>query len=133
MGLQKYGQSWSVWYDLWLFMYGVKHSAGAKKFEVVESVLRFTEQLPKDQNYRLFFDNWFSTFPLLINLYSMGTLATATSRSNRIPGCPLMADFTDGKVQAKEVLAIVSIWIHRYVFWNGFIIKTWLWFQHFQV
>ena len=89
MGLQKYGQNWSVWYDLWLFMYS---SAGAKKCEVVESVLRFTEQLPKDQNYRLFFDNWFSTFPLLINLYSMGILATATSRSNRIPGCPLMAD-----------------------------------------
>ena len=80
-----------------------------KNLESVESVLRFTEQLPKDQNYRLFFDNWFSTFPLLINLYSMGILATATSRSNRIPGCPLMADFTDGKVQAKEVLAIVSI------------------------
>ena len=28
-----------------------------KNLESVESVLRFTEQLPKDQNYRLFFDN----------------------------------------------------------------------------
>ena len=37
------------------------------------------------------------------------------------------------KVQAEEVLTIVSIWINRYVFWKGLIIKTWLWFQHFPV
>ena len=69
-----------------------KHSAGNKKTGALESVLRFVEQLSKNQNYRLFFDNWFSTFPLLINLYSMGIFATATSRSNRIAGFPLMAD-----------------------------------------
>lgn len=37
------------------------------------------------------------------------------------------------KVQAEEVLTIVSIWINRYVFWKGLIIKTWLWHQHFPV
>ena len=46
----------------------------------------------KKQNYRLFFNNRFSTFPLLINIYSMGILATATSKSNRITACPLMGD-----------------------------------------
>ena len=50
------------------------------------------EEIPKNQNYRVFFDNWFSTLPLLIKLHSMGILSAATLRSNRIVGCPLMSD-----------------------------------------
>ena len=43
------------------FMYVGKHRAGAKKCGAEESVLRLVEQLPKKQNYWLFFNNWFST------------------------------------------------------------------------
>ena len=60
------------------FMYSGKHSAGADKCEVENSVLRLVQNIPKHQNYQVFFDNWFSTFPLLLKLQSMGILATAT-------------------------------------------------------
>ena len=71
------GQS-GIIYDF--FMCGGKHSASAKKCGAAEFVIRLVEQLPKNQNYLLFFDNWFSTFLLLINLHSMGILTTATFR-----------------------------------------------------
>ena len=87
--MDRVGQSAMI-YDF--FMYCGKQSAGAKKWTAEESVLKLVEQLPKTQNYQLFLDNWFSAFPLLINLHSMGILVTETVRSNTIAGCPLMAD-----------------------------------------
>ena len=71
------GQSGIV-YDF--FVYGRK------------SILRLGEEIPKNQNYRVLFDNWFSTLPLLIKLQSMGILSTTTLRSNSIAGCPLTSD-----------------------------------------
>ena len=58
----------------------------------VGQVLQLVQNIPKHQNYQVFFDNWFSTFPLLLKLQSMGMLATATFRMNRLTGCPLMSD-----------------------------------------
>ena len=58
----------------------------------VGQVLQLVQNIPKYQNYQVFFDNWFSTFPLLLKLQSMGMLATATFRMNRLTGCPLMSD-----------------------------------------
>ena len=74
------------------FMYGGKHSAGVDKCGAENSVLRLVQNIPKHQNYKVFFDNWFSTFPLLLKLQSIGILATATFRINRLAGCPLMSD-----------------------------------------
>ena len=64
------------------FMYGGKHSAKAERFGAEESILRLVEEISKNQNYRVFFDNWFSALPFLIKLQSMGILSTATLRSN---------------------------------------------------
>ena len=83
------GQSGIV-YDF--FMYGGKHSAGAEKCGAEESVIRLVDEIPRDQNYQVFFDNWFSTLPLIIRLHAMGILATATFRANRIGGCPFISD-----------------------------------------
>ena len=74
------------------FIYGGKHSAGADKCGIENSVLRLVQNIPKHQNYEVFFDNWFSTFPLLLKLHSMDILATATFRMNRLTRCPLMSD-----------------------------------------
>ena len=52
------------------FMYGGKHSAGADKCAAENLVLRLVQNIPKHQNYQEFFDNWFSTFPLLLKLQS---------------------------------------------------------------
>ena len=48
------------------FMYGGKRSAGAERYRAEESVLHLVDEIPKNQNYRGFFDNWFSTRPLFI-------------------------------------------------------------------
>ena len=50
-------------------------------------VKRLVEGLPKNENYRLFFDNWFCTLDLCIILKRMGFLFTATIRKDRMKGC----------------------------------------------
>ena len=38
------------------------------------------------------FDNWFCTMQLLLTMQSLGIPTTATSRANRLAGCPLKSD-----------------------------------------
>ena len=54
------------------FLYAGKHSAGAENCGAEKSVLRLVENIPKNQNFRVYFDNWFSTLALLDKLDSMG-------------------------------------------------------------
>ncbi|MGH0149631.1 UNVERIFIED_CONTAM: hypothetical protein FKN15_056906 [Acipenser sinensis] len=49
------------------------------------------KSMPKDLNYRLYFDNFFSSLYLFDVLYSQHILATGTIRANRIEQCPLKA------------------------------------------
>ena len=70
----------------------MENSAGTKRCRAEESVLQLVEEIPKNQNYRVLFDNWLSTLPLLITLQSMGILSTSKLRSNRVAGCPIMSD-----------------------------------------
>ena len=58
----------------YIFKYGGKQIAGAERWGVEQSVPQLVEEIPKNQNYRVFFDNWFSILPLLIKLQSMGIL-----------------------------------------------------------
>ncbi|XP_047144656.1 piggyBac transposable element-derived protein 2 [Hydra vulgaris] len=52
-------------------------------------VHRLIETLPRNQNFRLYFDNWFASIPLFLSLKEKGFLAAATLRSDRAKGCPL--------------------------------------------
>ena len=74
------------------FTYSGEYSTGADKCGAENSVLRLVQNIPKHQNYQGFFDNWFSTFPLLLKLQFMGILATATFKMNCLARCPLMSD-----------------------------------------
>ena len=74
------------------FLYAEKHSAGAENFSAEKSVLRLVENNPKNQNCRVYFDNWFSTLALLDKLDSMGILAAAIFRTNRVANCQLLSD-----------------------------------------
>ena len=56
-----------------------------------EVVLRLIKELPKNQNFQLYVDNWFSTLPLLSELKSMGITSVATFCSNRLGGYPLVS------------------------------------------
>ncbi|KAJ8873194.1 hypothetical protein PR048_026827, partial [Dryococelus australis] len=49
-------------------------------------VLRLSENLPRNQTYLLYFDNWFSSPGLCVTLAKLGIYALSTVRINRYPG-----------------------------------------------
>ncbi|XP_033911326.3 piggyBac transposable element-derived protein 2-like [Acipenser ruthenus] len=51
-------------------------------------VLRLAQPIPKQENYKLFFDNWFTSVPLVLTLAQQGIHCTG----NRLPGVNLMCD-----------------------------------------
>lgn len=48
-------------------------------------VAKLSATIPKNKNYKLFFDNWFTSVPLLIYLTKNGILPLGTVRANRVP------------------------------------------------
>lgn len=68
------------------------NSAGREKCDATDVVLRLVEEMPKNQNFQLFMDNWFLTLLLMSNLKGMGIFVTATFRTNRLGECPLMSE-----------------------------------------
>ena len=55
-------------------------------------MLRLLDGLRKGQNYKVFTDNWFTSFSLMCALKEMGILALGTVRISRLPGCSLKTD-----------------------------------------
>uniref|UniRef100_A0A669E9M9 PiggyBac transposable element-derived protein 3 n=1 Tax=Oreochromis niloticus TaxID=8128 RepID=A0A669E9M9_ORENI len=55
-------------------------------------VLRLALPIPKEENYKLFFDNWFTSVPLVVTLNEQGIRCTGTVRGNRLPGINLKSD-----------------------------------------
>ncbi|XP_050063057.1 piggyBac transposable element-derived protein 3-like [Aphis gossypii] len=55
-------------------------------------VIRLSNILPKHKNYKLSFDNWFTSYNLILHLKSLGILSVGTVRSNRIAGCQFEKD-----------------------------------------
>lgn len=52
-------------------------------------VVRLARKVPRFKNYRIFFDNYYTTIPLLAYLRTQGIYGLGTVRRNRIPGCKL--------------------------------------------
>ena len=52
-------------------------------------VMKLSEVTPRNQRFRFFFGNWFSTLDLMVQPKAMGILCTATFRTNRLKGCPI--------------------------------------------
>lgn len=44
------------------------------------------QTIPRQKNYKLFFDNWFTSLPLMIYLHKEGILPLGTARLNRLQG-----------------------------------------------
>ena len=70
------------------FIYTGTNSTGGEKCAAESIVLQLAKQIPKHKQYRLFFDNWFSTLNLMIKLQTMSILKTVTLRANRLGNCP---------------------------------------------
>lgn len=47
-------------------------------------ILQLCETVPNQINHKLFFDNYYTTIKLLVELYKLGIFATGTIRSNRL-------------------------------------------------
>ena len=55
-------------------------------------VVRLSKIIPVDKNQLLFFDNWFTSVPLICHLAKSKVLCLGTVRSNRLRGCTLPSD-----------------------------------------
>ena len=55
-------------------------------------MLKLSEEIPRNQRFKLFFDNWFSTLDLMVRLKSIGVLSTTAFRTDRLKGCPIASD-----------------------------------------
>lgn len=60
-------------------------------------VVRLLREVPRFENYIVYFDNFYTTIPLLVYLRTQGILAVGTIRRNRIKNCKL----PDEKVMMK--------------------------------
>ena len=67
------------------FIYAGARNAGTESCGAQDVVLRLVEGVPKNKNFRIFFDNWFSMLSLLWHSRYW------KFRSNGIGGCPLMS------------------------------------------
>jgi hypothetical protein len=55
-------------------------------------VLRLLKIVTKPENHEVYFDNFFTSYSLLVDLKLLGFRATGTIRKNRTKGCPLTSD-----------------------------------------
>ncbi|XP_055914246.1 piggyBac transposable element-derived protein 3-like [Eupeodes corollae] len=52
-------------------------------------VMRLARKIPNNSNYRLYFDNYYTSLPLIEHLARRGIHSLGTVRKNRIPNCKL--------------------------------------------
>jgi len=55
-------------------------------------VLRLTKVLQRHMNHKVYYDNWFSSVNVLVELEKMGIQSLGTVRPNRLPGCSFIND-----------------------------------------
>ncbi|KAF0706037.1 Uncharacterized protein FWK35_00033632, partial [Aphis craccivora] len=55
-------------------------------------IIRLCDIIPRNKNYKLCFDNWFTSYQLICNLKQFGILANVTVRINRMSGCQFKSD-----------------------------------------
>lgn len=84
------------------FVYAYQKSAGCEKCAAFEVVDRLVEEMPKNQIFQLYMNNWFSKLVILNLLKVQDILVTATFIANRLGECPL---------QTEKDLKIARVWI----------------------
>ena len=97
-------------YDFFIYS-GKDESQGDGQYKHLQKcaqiVAKLSEDIPKHEGHKLFFDNWFSTLDLFHYLKSNGILAAGTIRANRIAKCPIESDknlVTKGRGSFDEVV-----------------------------
>nr|XP_046274248.1 piggyBac transposable element-derived protein 2-like [Scatophagus argus] len=77
-------------------------------------VLQLVQPIPKEENYNLFFDNWFTSVPLVVTLAEQGIRCTGTVHGNRLPGVNLKraghGPFKEKMAMVRETTLYVVKW-----------------------
>lgn len=113
------------------FIYEGAGTTGREKCGAKDVGFWLFKDLPKNPNFKVFFDNCFSTLPLLPQLKSRRILVTGTFRSNRIAACLLMVE----KHLKKEGLVPMIIELNKileHTWWSGSIVSICLLAPHLQ-
>lgn len=72
-------------------MYVGKGTVATKNMGISgDIVVRLAEVIPRNQNYKIFNDNWFTSHALLCELNRMGKMATGTVKETRSGRCPFI-------------------------------------------
>ena len=74
------------------FLCGGKNDSGRKSCSTEAIVLELSEGIPKNYGSHLFFDNWFSTFDVMLSPKPSGIATAATFRTSCLKYCPLVTD-----------------------------------------
>lgn len=69
-------------------------------------VVRLSQTIPNFVNHIVYFDNFYTTLPLLIYLRSRGIYALGTIRSGRIPNCKLPGDKDKDLIKADKGFSV---------------------------
>ncbi|XP_050507404.1 piggyBac transposable element-derived protein 3-like isoform X1 [Diabrotica virgifera virgifera] len=86
----------------------------------INVVIRLAERIPKNQNFLLFYDNWFCSPELQIKLSENGIQSLGTVRTNRVPKNKLPADkvlMKQGRGSCVEKVAVHNSTTLRVVKW----------------
>lgn len=62
-------------------------------------VLRLSRIIPRNKNYRLYHDNYYTAIPLMVHLAKEGIYSLGTIRRNRLPNCKLPTEASMKKVE----------------------------------
>lgn len=83
------------------FAYNFEINSGQENSEMLPNepdlgasanVLRLSQIVPEDQHYQIYFDNYYTTLPLLLHLETKKIHSLVTIRRNRFPGLKLPED-----------------------------------------
>ena len=74
------------------FFHAGAKSAGITTCGAADVVKKLCETMPSNLNHKLFFDNWFCTLQLCLDLKADGILTAATLRKDTLAGCKLLSD-----------------------------------------
>lgn len=98
----KWGMKLFVLCDSYGYSYGFELYSGASNNvtpngapdlgAAANVVSRLSQIIPNHQNHIVYFDNFYTTLPLMVYLYSRGIYSLGTLRANRIANCKLPSD-----------------------------------------
>ena len=108
-------------YDFFIYSQKIEPVLGQPDLGASSNVvLKLAQSIPVGRNHLLYFDNWFTSLPLMTTLATKKIFCLGTVRMNRLPGIPIIKDkdlMKRGKGSHEEVTTLVEDTEVRVVKW----------------